>query len=100
MPPEIWIRHPLKQVLSIFGAAVWLVAAAAQAGAQNWPQQPIHVIVSFGAGGGADIVARIVAEAMQNRLGQPVIVENKPGAGGIWAISWSPARRPTATRSE
>jgi tripartite-type tricarboxylate transporter receptor subunit TctC len=70
-------------VLAIFSAAVWLVAAAPQARAQNWPRQPIHLIVSFGAGGGADIVARIVAEAMQNRLGQPVVVENKPGAGGI-----------------
>jgi tripartite-type tricarboxylate transporter receptor subunit TctC len=64
-------------------AAVCLIAAATQALAQSWPQQAIHFIISFGAGGGADIVGRILADAMQNRLGQPVVVENKPGAGGI-----------------
>jgi len=64
-------------------AAVCLIAAATQALAQSWPQQTIHFIISFGAGGGADIVGRILADAMQNRLGQPVVVENKPGAGGI-----------------
>jgi tripartite-type tricarboxylate transporter receptor subunit TctC len=53
------------------------------AGAQNYPQQPIHMIVAFGAGGGSDIIARILADAMQKKLGKPVIVENKPGAGGI-----------------
>jgi tripartite-type tricarboxylate transporter receptor subunit TctC len=66
-----------------FLALVGLIAAATQALAQNWPQQAIHFIISFGAGGGADIVGRILADAMQNRLGQPVVVENKPGAGGI-----------------
>ena len=61
-------------------AAVCLIAAATQALTQSWPQQAIHFIISFGAGGGADIVGRILADAMQNRLGQPVVVENKPGA--------------------
>src|SRR5580704_3406978 len=51
--------------------------------ARDWPAQPIHIIVAFGAGGGADIIGRILADAMQERLGKPVIVENKPGAGGI-----------------
>src|SRR6516225_9345295 len=64
-------------------AVVCLIAVASQALAQSWPQQAIHFIISFGAGGGADIVGRILADAMQNRLGQPVVVENKPGAGGI-----------------
>src|SRR5260370_7263501 len=64
-------------------AAVCLIAAATQALTQSWPRQTIHFIISFGAGGGADIVGRILADAMQNRLGQPVVVENKPGAGGI-----------------
>ena len=75
--------HPLKRVLVIFGVAVCLTAAATEALAQTWPRQAIHFIISFGAGGGADIVGRILADAMQNRLGQPVVVENKPGAGGI-----------------
>jgi tripartite-type tricarboxylate transporter receptor subunit TctC len=58
-------------------------AALAQPSPRQWPQQPIHIIVAFGAGGGADIIGRILADAMQERLGMPVIVENKPGAGGI-----------------
>src|SRR5512139_1776261 len=51
--------------------------------AQEWPQQTIRIVVSFGAGGGADIIGRILSDSMQNRLGKPVIIENKPGAGGI-----------------
>ena len=50
--------------------------------AQDW-QHAIRMIVSFGPGGGADIIGRILAESMQSKLGVPVIVENKPGAGGI-----------------
>jgi tripartite-type tricarboxylate transporter receptor subunit TctC len=64
-------------------AALCLVAAAKPAPAQDWPAQPIHIIVAFGAGGGADIIGRILADALQERLGKAVIVENKPGAGGI-----------------
>jgi tripartite-type tricarboxylate transporter receptor subunit TctC len=60
-----------------------LTAVATLALAEDWPRQPIRIIVSFGPGGGADIIGRIVADAMQDRLGKPVIVENKPGAGGI-----------------
>jgi tripartite-type tricarboxylate transporter receptor subunit TctC len=64
-------------------AALCLIAAAKPAPAQDWPAQPIHIIVAFGAGGGADIIGRILADALQERLGKAVIVENKPGAGGI-----------------
>ena len=64
-------------------AAFGLIAATKPAPAQDWPEQPNRIIVSFGAGGGADIIGRILADAMQERLGKPVIVENKPGAGGI-----------------
>ncbi|MBO0756005.1 MAG: tripartite tricarboxylate transporter substrate binding protein, partial [Bradyrhizobiaceae bacterium] len=50
--------------------------------AQDYPQRPIRIIVSFGPGGGADIIARIIGQAMQDRLGEPVTIENRPGAGG------------------
>src|SRR5207247_9532425 len=46
------------------------------------PPRTIRVIVSFGPGGGADIVGRIIAQALQEKLGQPVVVENRPGAAG------------------
>jgi tripartite-type tricarboxylate transporter receptor subunit TctC len=52
------------------------------AGAQNWPSKPIHIIVSSGAGGTADILARMIGEKLVPALGQPVIIENRPGAGG------------------
>ena len=66
-------------------AAAWLMAAgiAAPAAAQDYPTQTIRIISSFGAGGGSDIIARILAQRMQEKLGQNVIVENRPGAGGV-----------------
>src|SRR3984893_5864529 len=71
----------MKKPMLACAAALCLIATPAPA--QDWPAQPIRIIVSFGAGGGADIIGRILADAMQERLGKPVIVENKPGAGGI-----------------
>lgn len=53
-----------------------------QAMAQSWPTRPIQVTVSFGAGGTADIIARMIGEKLAPALGQPVVVENRPGAGG------------------
>ena len=50
--------------------------------AQNWPTQPIRIVVPFGAGGVADLTARVVAQRMSQSLGQGVIIDNRPGAGG------------------
>jgi len=54
----------------------------ARAPAQEWPQRPIRIVVAFGAGGGADIISRILGQSLQERLGKPVVIENRPGAGG------------------
>jgi tripartite-type tricarboxylate transporter receptor subunit TctC len=71
-----------KAKLAIFFAACAVVIGfAAPAPAQEWPARPIRMIVSFGPGGGADIVGRIIAQSMQEKLGQPVVVENRPGGG-------------------
>ncbi len=59
-----------------------LVALAAPAAAQDFPNRPIRVLHGFAAGGNADIVARIMAEEMRKTLGQSLIVEPRPGAGG------------------
>ena len=64
-------------------AAISIVASPAQA--QDWPSRPIRIIVGFGAGGGTDIAARIVADPLSKALGAPVVVENRVGAGGTTA---------------
>ena len=56
--------------------------ASAQASAQNFPNKPIHIIVTFTSGGAPDIIARLIGERMSADWGQPVIIDNKPGAGG------------------
>jgi tripartite-type tricarboxylate transporter receptor subunit TctC len=59
-----------------------LVFAASTAMGQNWPTKPVRMIVTFSPGGSSDIVARLIAAPLQQELGQSVIVDNKPGAGG------------------
>jgi tripartite-type tricarboxylate transporter receptor subunit TctC len=65
--------------------AAAIATLAAPAIAQDWPTRPLRIMVGFGAGGGTDVVTRIVAEPLSEILGQRVIVENKPGAGGTLA---------------
>jgi tripartite-type tricarboxylate transporter receptor subunit TctC len=71
----------LTRLLAI--ALGFAAAMATPAAAQDFPTQPIKMVIPFGPGGGTDIVGRILAEYMQKKLGKPVVVENKPGAGGI-----------------
>src|SRR6202162_4474053 len=62
--------------------------AAAQDDASRYPNRAIHIIVGFAAGGGNDVIARIYAQKLSEDLGQPVIVENKPGGGAIVATEY------------
>jgi tripartite-type tricarboxylate transporter receptor subunit TctC len=63
-------------------AAIAILLLAGLSGAQAWPDRPIHMVVGYAAGGTTDVMARLVAERLAARLGQPVIVENRPGASG------------------
>jgi len=75
-------------------ASLAFSAFVASAQAQSYPTQPIKLVVPFPAGGGVDLVARIIAPALSDQLGQPVIVENRGGAGGALgavAVAQSPA---------
>jgi tripartite-type tricarboxylate transporter receptor subunit TctC len=69
-----------RDVLQLAAAAGAFAFAPRHAGAQAYPGKPLRWIVGFPPGGGADIISRIVAPWLSERLGQPVIVENKPGA--------------------
>src|ERR1700754_842371 len=77
-----------------FCAGIWLIvmaaitSATAQEDPTKYPSKPIHIIVGFAAGGGNDIIARVFGQKLSESLGQPVIVENKPGGGAIVATEY------------
>jgi tripartite-type tricarboxylate transporter receptor subunit TctC len=76
-----------RQFLNMTGAVAALPALSLIVHAEAWPSKTIRVIVPTGAGGGSDIVPRIVFETLSPQLGQPIIVENRPGAGGTLGVN-------------
>lgn len=83
------MRNTKKELrLCISAMALGLLAAASAAHAQSdWPNKPLRLVVGAPAGGSADSLARLLAEGLQQELRKPVIVETKPGAGGVLAVS-------------
>jgi tripartite-type tricarboxylate transporter receptor subunit TctC len=77
----------LRHTLIALGVAAAAVASALPASAQSWPQRTVRFIIPLGAGSGVDITARLLADKLSQRWGQPVIVENKPGGDAILAIT-------------
>ena len=70
----------MKRISVLFGVLGILVASAA--GAQTYPSKPVRIVAPFPPGGVADVLARAIQPGLQEALGQQVIIENKPGAGG------------------
>ncbi len=85
--------RPARALTMLFACTALLASpasrAAAQESAASFPSKPIRIIVGFAAGGGNDLVARIVGPKLSDILGQPVIVENKPGAGGQLGVVYA-----------
>ncbi len=73
---------------SVMGLAACAFAPGAAWSQADFPNRPIKIVVAFAAGGPNDVMARILAERLQSQLGQPVIVDNKPGAGGTIGTEW------------
>jgi tripartite-type tricarboxylate transporter receptor subunit TctC len=75
------MRFPRRQFLRLAGAAVALPAVSRLARAQGYPSRQIRLIIGYPPGGSADITARLMAQWLGERLGQPVIIESRPGGG-------------------
>ncbi len=85
-------RSLLRAILLVVGA--FALPAMSQAQAQAWPARPIKLVVPFPPGGGTDVAARIIGERLSARLGQPVIIDNKPGASTAIGVVMVSAAEP------
>ena len=73
-------RRALLQ--NVAGATVMRATAGLAQSARTWPDRPVHLIVPYPPGGSTDILFRVLADKLKEKLGQPFIVENRPGASG------------------
>ena len=71
----------MKKLLNAVCTAALLTFSASAVWAQTYPSKPVKIVVPFGPGGFTDVVARILGVKLSESLGQPVVIENKPGAG-------------------
>jgi tripartite-type tricarboxylate transporter receptor subunit TctC len=80
----------LKWVAAILlvASGLWAAAAPAQSAAAKYPSKPIKIVIPFGAGGGNDLFARLVGQKFSELVGQTIVIENKPGAGGRIAAEY------------
>lgn len=77
---------PTRRTILAAALTMGMAPLAAWAQGADWPNGPVHVYVGFPAGSSPDALARLITEPLARRLGQPVVVENKPGAGGVIGV--------------
>ena len=75
------MKRPRRRFLSLAGAALALPALPRHATAQAYPTRPLRFVIGYPAGGSTDLIGRIMGQWLTERLGQPVVIENRPGAG-------------------
>ena len=73
----------IRDLLLTFSIVGALLANVSECASQDFPSRPIRIVVPYGASGGPDVLARIIARKLSENIGQPVVVDNRPGAGGI-----------------
>jgi len=83
----------IRLVLRVW-AMVVLAAGAVAAHAAEWPERPVKLVVPYAAGGNVDIAGRVVGQKLQEQFGQPFVVENRPGAGGLIATDYVASAAP------
>ncbi len=86
------VNHFLSKPLTAIGALA--VAMAGASHAQTYPARPVRMVIAFPAGGSADIVGRVMAQKMSDNMGQQVVIDNRPGAGGNIAFEYTARAEP------
>ncbi len=81
-PRRDWVRPAARLACALVPVVALMGAAVATAQAQSWPTRSLRIVVTLSPGSTSDIVARVIADPLSRALGQPVVVENRPGAGG------------------
>src|SRR5499433_4069134 len=88
------MKLPRRQVLRVAAGGAALAALPNIAGAQNYPSRPVRLVVAFVPGGATDTLARQISNDLKEALGQPIVVENRPGANGYLAWNHVAAAEP------
>src|ERR1044072_5072616 len=95
---ERTMRSSRRRSLLVASGAAALATLSRPAWAQAYPSRPVHLAEGYGAGGGPDIIARLIGQKLSERLGKPFVIDNKPGATGRIAAEIGakapPARHP------